>query len=120
MHNTLSKKNESVDNGSQLDIFTAIEAGNQAMEACFDKASKLDPEFKEKAEKAILSHLAIVRQASGETLTEIAKAHGAVPHSDRAFGAIYKGLARRGLIINSGFVPRAKGHGAPGILWGIA
>ncbi len=103
----------------QLDIFHAIAAGNQAMTACVIKAQRIDPEFIQKAEKAILSHLHIVGEAKGEVLTEIAKAKGAIPHSDKAFGAVFKGMAFKRLIQKTGYAPRTRGHGAPGPVWGI-
>lgn len=103
----------------QLDIFQAAAAGEAAMTACFSKASRLDPDFKDKAQKAILAHLNEVKQAPGETLTHVAKQAGAVPHNDKAFGAIFQSMARGGLIRKMGYCPRAHGHGAPGPVWGI-
>ena len=104
---------------NQLDIFEAIEAGNAAMTACVTKAQRIDPEFIAKAEKAILSHLHTVGEAKGEELTDIAKAKGAIPHSDKAFGAVFKGMAFKHLIKKTGYAPRTRGHGAPGPVWGI-
>mgnify|MGYP000013337932 CR=1 FL=1 len=108
-----------LDNPNQLDIFNAIAEGNEAMTACVNKAQRIDPGFIEKAEKAILTHLHIVGEAKGEELTDIAKASGAIPHSDKAFGAVFKGLAFRHLIQKTGYAPRARGHGAPGPVWAV-
>lgn len=104
--------------------FTSLAAvsatGSAAAQACIEKAQRTDPEFSKKAEQAILSHLQAVGSASGEVLTDIARAHGAIPHDDRAFGAVFQGLSRRGLIRTVGFCLRTKGHGtAGGRVWGL-
>lgn len=105
----------------QLDIEDAIAAGNHGMSVCIAKAEGLDPNFTDKAAVAILAHLRTVGQCSGEVLTDVARAHGAVPHDDRAFGAVFKKLARQGLIRCVGFCLRTKGNGtAGGRVWGIA
>jgi hypothetical protein len=104
----------------QLTIDDAIAAGQQGMQVCVDKAQRRDPLFTEKASAAILQHLQVVGQCSGEVLTDVARAHGAVPHDDRAFGAVFQSLARKGLIRCVGFCVRTKGHGtAGGRIWGI-
>lgn len=55
---------------------------------------------------------------SGEVMTEACKEAGIVPHDDRAFGAVYLGLARRREIVKVGTVPREKGNGtAGGNIW---
>ena len=90
------------------------------MAVCFAKAKQIDPDFSAKAEAAILAHLQAVGQCPGEDLTEIAKAHGAIPQDDRAFGAVYQSLSRRGLIKTVGFCLRKRGNGtAGGRIWGI-
>lgn len=97
------------------------EAGNAAAAACETKARKIDPDFSEKAESAILAHLRTVGQASGEVLTDVAIAHGARPHDARAFGSVFQRLSRRGLIRTVGYCLRSKGHGtAGGRVWGLA
>jgi len=103
----------------KTDIFQAFEAGIKAMTACFDKASKIQPDFKTIAENAILSHLRAHGEVSGEALTAVAKSSGAVPHSDKAFGSVFKSLSARGLIKKVGYAPRSRGHGAPGPVWAI-
>lgn len=103
-----------------IDFDAARAAGETAANACENKARRIDPEFSEKAERAILAHLQAVGQASGEDLTLIAKAHGAVPHDDRAMGPVFQRLSRRGLIRTVGFCMRSKGHGtAGGRIWGL-
>jgi|SRR6185312_3128332 len=104
-----------------IDFTAARELGEQAANACLAKARKADPEFSEKAAAAILAHLKAVRQASGEKLVDVAIAHGARPHDSRAFGGVFQGLARKGLIecLRSD-LPRARGHGTSGgRLWSI-
>ncbi len=106
---------------NQLTIDDAIAAGDHGMAVCAQKAERVAPAFTEKAAEAILQHLQAVRQCSGEVLTDVARAHGAVPHDDRAFGAVFKSLARRGLIRHVGYCQRTKGHGTSGgRIWGIA
>jgi hypothetical protein len=98
----------------QLDIFTAIQAGERAAQLCFDKADRIDPEFKEKAKAAILAHLRAVGQCSGEDLVDVAIAMGARPHEPRAFGQIFRGLLDKNMIFVIGYGPRRKGHGCIG------
>jgi hypothetical protein len=98
----------------------AREAGRTASEACTAKALRNDPAFVQKAQEAILAHLRVVGEASGEVLTDVAIAHGARPHDQRAFGAVFSGLSRKKLIRTVGFCMRAKGHGtAGGRVWGL-
>ena len=94
--------------------FPAREAGEQAAGACLAKAQRGDPEFSVKARAAILAHLRTVGTASGETLTDIAIAHGARPHDARAFGGVFQSLSRANLIRTVGFCLREKGHGTAG------
>jgi hypothetical protein len=92
----------------------AREAGRAASEACTDKALRSDPTFVQKAQEAILAHLRVVGQASGEVLTDVAIAHGARCHDARAFGSVFSGLLRKHLIHVIGYAPRRKGHGCMG------
>jgi len=90
-------------------------AGEAAAQRCLDKARRVaDPLFALKAEAAILNHLRVVRRASGEDLTNIARAHGARPHDDRAFGSVFGSLSRRKVIRVVDFCLRSKGHGTAG------
>lgn len=100
---------------TQMTLDDALKAGNTGMAISMERATAADPQFAEKAKAAILAHLRVVGQCSGEVLTDVAKAHGAVPpNGDRAFGAVYKSLlaARRVQIV--GYAPRTKGHGSVG------
>ena len=103
-----------------LDFTAARAAGEQAAQACLAKAQRSDPLFSQRAATAILNHLRAVGQASGEDLVDIAIAHGAHAPDQRAFGAVFAGLSRRGLIRTVGFCMRGKGHGtAGGRLWAL-
>ena len=100
--------------------FDAREAGRTASEACTAKAMRNDPTFTKTAQDAILAHLQVVGQASGEVLTDIAIARGARCHDARAFGSVFAGLARKNKIRTVGFCIREKGHGtAGGRIWGL-
>ena len=82
------------------------------------RAEDADASFPDVARAAILAHLRVVRRASGEDLTDIAKAKGATPPDDRAFGPIFASLARKKRIRSAGFALRKKGHGtAGGRIW---
>lgn len=108
--------------GRQLTLDDARAAGQHGMAVSLEAAEKRDPLFASKAERAILAHLAACPglQCNGEDLVDIAKAHGAVPHDDRAFGAVFQSLARRGLIRCIGYGIRRKGRGTAGArIWGL-
>lgn len=105
-------------NQMTIDFHVARAAGEAAGQRCLAKAADVSPGFAQAAEGAILRHLKVVRRASGEDLTSIAKASGAVPHDDRAFGPVSGSLSRRNLIRTAGFCMRSKGHGtAGGRIW---
>jgi hypothetical protein len=106
----------------QLTLADAIAAGDRGMSLCVARAERSDPLFSERAAAAMLEHLRLVGQCSGEVLTDVARAKGAVPiNGDRAFGAVFKSLARRGVIRCVGYCLRTKGHGTSGgRLWAIA
>lgn len=105
---------------TQLALDFSRAQGEAAAAACIAKARRTDPEFAAKAERAILAYLRVAGPAPGEVLTDIARAHGAIPHDDRAFGAVFQSMRRRGLIRTVGFCLRTKGHGtAGGRVWGL-
>lgn len=99
---------------NQLTIDHAIAAGGHGMAVSYAKAQSLDSSFRDRATVAILAHLRAVGECSGEDLTEIAKAHGAAPTDDRAFGAVFKRLLSRRIVQVVGYGPRRKGHGCHG------
>lgn len=98
----------------QLDMLDAIAAGEAGMAQSLGAATRRDPEFANRAEEAILHHLRVVGQCSGEVLTDIARARGAIAPDDRAFGAVYRRLLRARRIVVVGFTARSKGHGSQG------
>lgn len=91
-------------------------------EACNDKANRNDATFSAKAQDAIVAHLRACEgfRANSEDLVDIARAKGAVPHDDRAFGQVFRQLAKRGLIHTVGYALRRKGKGAAGArIWAL-
>lgn len=103
---------------AQMTIQDAIAAGEHAMGLCLEKAEDKDPGFGAIAREAILAHLRVVKRCSGEELVNVARAKGARPHDDRAFGGIFQSLSRGKLIRHAGYCLRTKGHGtAGGRLW---
>lgn len=107
----------------QLRIEDAIAAGERGIAQSVDAATRRDPLFAEKARTAILRHLRACPglQCSGEELVDVARAHGAVPPDDRAFGSVFQTLARKGLIRTVGYTVRRKGHGtAGGRVWALS
>lgn len=77
-------------------------------------------DFMRRACEHVLMLLA-VRPTSGERLTEMCKLAGIVPpNGDRAFGAVYSSLAKKGLIQKVGTCLREKGNGTSGgNIWGL-
>ena len=111
----------------QLDILAGIpplpprEIGEACAKQCLENAEDLVSFDTEGCRKFVHGWLIRHGKQSGETLVNVAKAHGYVPHEDRAFGSIFSTLARRGLIRCVGFCERAKGHGtAGGRIWDVA
>lgn len=98
-------------------VTAAREAADHGMSISMERAERDDAMFAAKARAAILNHLAAVKEATGEDLTDIAQAHGAKCADARAFGAVFQGLARHGLIKKVGYAPRRRGHCAPGPVW---
>lgn len=101
-------------NQLSINFEAARDAGEQAAGACLAKAQRADPDFAEKAATAILAHLRAVGSASGEVLTDVAIAHGARCHDQRAFGAVFASLLRKNKVFVLGYAPRTKGHGCMG------
>lgn len=92
--------------------------GIERAEACTAKAERRGFDT-DAARACILGELERGPQ-SGEALVSACKAAGIVPHDDRAFGAVFGSLKRRGLIVEHAYCRRAKGHGtAGGIVWGL-
>lgn len=86
-----------------------------------EKAERMDPGFSLRAQAFVLDFLKANGPATGEDVTDAAKAAGIVPLEDRAFGSIYASLARRGLIAHAGVGRRRKGRGTFGaVVWRAA
>lgn len=97
------------------------EAGSVAGQACQAKAERVSDFDSKGAAEFIWSWLVRHGPASGEALVKAAKEHGYRGHDDRCFGAVFAGLARKGLItcLRSD-LPRERGHGTSGgRLWGL-
>lgn len=102
-------------------IVQARSVGQAAAEKAQARAERSDPTFSERAAKHILYSLGHLKEASGEALTDLCKRDGITAPDDRAFGAVYAQLVRKGQIRCVGFVPRAKGHGTSGgRVWRLA
>lgn len=94
-----------------------FDAAARARDAALTRvAANSGDTFQERARAFVLNALRS-GQATGEALTEGCKAAGIVPHNDKAFGAVYGGLARAGMIEQCGYAKRAKGHCAPAPIW---
>lgn len=79
---------------------------------------KAGHDFRIRAGFFVLSFLQASGPATGEQITDAAKAAGIAPHDDRAFGPVLMRLSRGGLIEKCGFAERKKGHGSAGAnLW---
>lgn len=95
-------------------------AQSVAMARVADKAEREAPGFAERAYAFLVRYVGQHEIFSGEDASDAIKAAGIVPHDDRAFGPIYMAASRNGLIQRVGYVPRRRGHGSPGPLWGRA
>lgn len=86
------------------------------MSLSLEAAQRKDPLFAENASAAFLRHLAASpdRSAWGEDLVDAARADGVVAPDDRAFGAVFQSLARRGQIRCVELGLRRKGRGTAG------
>jgi hypothetical protein len=101
---------------AQMTIDQAIAAGEQAMQACTDKAETLG--FSTDAAKTfVLGWLAEYGPSWGESMVDAAKATGRadlIPHEDRAFGAVFSSLSRQHRIRCVEYGLRVKGNGTAG------
>lgn len=107
-------------NQMALNFTVAREQGRAAADACLEKAEDVAQFDSAGAAKFILGELVRFGESSGEILVEQAITHGFRPHDARAFGPIFAGLSRKGLIRTVGYCTRTKGHGtAGGRLWDL-
>lgn len=77
--------------------------------------------FRDNAMNFICGYLAVHGPTPGEVLTDECKDAGIVPvNGDKAFGAVYLALSRRGIIHKVGTCLRRKGHATSGgNVWGL-
>ena len=102
--------------------FDAVRAiGEEAAERCAAKAERVADFDREGARRFVLGWLRRHGRLSGEIVVDAAREHGYRPHDDRAFGAVFQSLARRGEIRHVGYTERRKGHGTGGArIWEAA
>ena len=104
-----------------LDFTAAIKDRDLAIARVSQHAEDAHPGFLEQAKAFIVAYLAVHGPTPGEVLTLACKAAGIRSHDDRAFGAVYLGLARAGRIVQVGSVRRARGHGTQGgSIWDLS
>ena len=95
------------------------QAGIDGMEACSTKAEETTS-FSTEAAQALVLELLQDGAKTGEALVWRCKEAGHVPHDDRAFGTVFAGLSKRGLIRKIGYGPRHRGHGTAGAnVWSL-
>lgn len=99
---------------------TVNTARDEAMRRVAERAEEARRGFLEAARSFVTSYLREHGPTSGEVLTLACKQAGVVPHDDRAFGPVYMGLMRQGVIEKVGTVRRERGHGTGGgNVWGL-
>lgn len=103
-----------------LDFTAATIARDQAIQRVTQHAEDACPDFLERACAHVTAYLATHGPTSSEDLSIHCKTAGIVPHDDRAFGAVYRTLARRGVIVRVGEAVRRRGHlTAGGSVWDL-
>lgn len=93
----------------------AKQEGVEAAEACLAKAEDVAGFDAEGAGKFIVGWLRRYGPTSGESLVRAAKEHGYRPHTDKAFGPVFKRLLATGSVkVLRSDLPRERGHGTSG------
>jgi hypothetical protein len=101
----------------QTTLERALTERDKAMEQVSKTAGEV---FREQAQDFIVRYLRVFGATPGETLTDACKRQGIVPHDDRAFGGVFLGLSKRGIIHKVGTCLRRKGHATSGgNVWGL-
>lgn len=101
------------------DLATARAVGQVAQKLATDAAERRDPDFRPRAEAAILAKLA-AGPATSEDITDHVQACGVPMKDGRALGSIYRSMRDRGLIRIVGVCFRKRGHGtAGGHIWAM-
>ena len=102
----------------ELSLDAPRKRGQRAADRCAEKAVRVSDFDVGAAQNFVKGWLARYGQQSGEDLVDAAVAHGHRPHDSRAFGSVFKGLVRKGIIECAGFCLRRKGNAtAGGRLW---
>lgn len=95
--------------------------GIDGMERCAEKAEEVTGFTVEAAQAAVLDILRHNGPMNGELLVMLCRGLGHVPHDDRAFGSVFAGLSKSGLIRKVGYGQRLRGHGTAGsIVWALS
>lgn len=89
-------------------------ARDEALARVKEHAEQRRQRFTADAQAFVVRYLEQHGPTSGEALTLACKAAGLVPHDDRAYGPVYLGLCRRGVIEKVGECRRERGHGTGG------
>lgn len=105
----------------QLDMLKVSRAaGEQAAQACTDKAEIVNGFDTHGARRRVLELLAQLGPMSGEHLVERLKKEGFRGHDDRCFGTVFGGLSKQSKIRVVSYCPRKRGHGtAGGRVWSL-
>ena len=94
--------------------------GIDEMTRCAENAEELTDFSVETAQRVVMDTLRREGPLTGETLVIYCREAGLVPHDDRAFGAVFAGLSKNGIIKKIGYGPRYRGHGTAGaIVWAL-
>ena len=103
-----------------LNLPTPRQIGEEASQACTDKAEIVSEFDTRGAQLRVLELLAVLGPTPGEQLVERLKAEGFRGHDDRCFGQVFCGLSKKSKILCVGYCARKRGHGtAGGRIWGL-
>lgn len=97
-----------------------LELGHEMADLCAGKAARVADFSLEAARQFVLDWLQHNGPTRGEELTVKGREAGLRAHDERAWGAVFGSLSRRGLIRTVGYCDRARGHGtAGGRIWAL-
>jgi hypothetical protein len=98
---------------SQITLDLATRLAYLSMTFAAVRAEQDNPGFTDTACVLMLSRLRVEGWQTGEQLVDYCRESGLTPRDDRAFGAAFKRLLRKGVRV-VGTCPRRKGHGSAG------
>ena len=101
---------------------TTLEEAIALRDAMMDEIARNNGEvFLDRAKVFIIEYLRVHGPTPGEDLTDECMKAGIVPPNGlRAFGGVFHGLAKRGIIHKTGTCLRRKGHATSGgNIWGL-